>query len=75
MAQEACYISQLGASNRDVLAGVTINAARLCQVDEKTGSIAVGKAADLVAVDGNPLENVEALKKVTAVIQDGKIIV
>jgi imidazolonepropionase-like amidohydrolase len=75
LAQEACYISQLGATNHDVLAGITINAARLCRVDEKTGSIAVGKAADLVAVAGDPLADIEALKKVTAVIQDGNVIV
>lgn len=74
LAQEACYIAGLGAKNRDVLAGITINAARLCRVDESTGSIAEGKAADLVVLDGDPLENVEALKNVKSVIQDGVVI-
>lgn len=71
LAQEAMFISQLGGKNRDVLAGVTVNAAKLCGVDKKTGSITEGLAADLVAVDGNPLEDISALKKVCAVIQDG----
>lgn len=75
LAQEACYIAGLGAKNRDVLAGITINAARLCRVDDKTGSIEKGKAADLVVVDGNPLEDIAALKKVKSVIQDGTVIV
>ena len=74
LAQEACYISGLGAKNRDVLAGITTNAARICRVDETTGSIMEGKSADLAILDGNPLDNIEALKKVTSVIQDGTII-
>lgn len=75
LAQEACFISELGANNHDVLAGITINAARLCHVDNSTGSIAEGKAADLVVLEENPLNNVNALKKVTSVIQDGNLIV
>ena len=74
LAQEACYIAGLGAKNRDVLAGITINAARLCGVDESTGTIAEGKAADLVVLEKDPLENVEALKGVQSVIQDGVVI-
>lgn len=74
LAQEACYISDLGASNHDVLAGVTINAARLCRVDNSTGSIAEGKAADLVVVKNNPLDDIRTLKEVTSVIQNGIII-
>lgn len=74
LAQEAKYISELGASNKDVLAGVTVNAARLCGVSKKTGSITKGLAADLVAVDGNPLEDITALKRVMAVYQDGRAI-
>ena len=74
LAQEACFIAGLGAKNRDVLAGITINAARLCGVDESTGSIAEGKAADLVVLEKDPLENVEALKGVQSVIQDGVVI-
>ncbi len=74
LAQEAKYISELGASNKDVLAGITVNAARLCGVDRQTGSITKGLAADLVACDGNPLEDITALKRVAAVYQDGRAI-
>lgn len=74
LAQECQYISQLGAANRDVLAGVTVNAARLCGVSEKTGSITKGLAADLVAVEGNPLEDISALGRVSAVYQDGNAV-
>lgn len=72
LAQEAKYISELGASNKDVLAGITVNAAKICGIQEKTGSIAKGLAADLVALDGNPLQDISALKNVKAVYQDGR---
>ncbi|MDY5649170.1 MAG: amidohydrolase family protein [Lachnospiraceae bacterium] len=75
LAQEAAYIAGLGAKNRDVLSGITVNAARLCGVDKSTGSITEGLAADLVVVDGNPLEDISALKRVQAVIQEGNRIV
>lgn len=74
LAQEACYIADLGAKNRDVLAGVTIKAAEICRVNESTGSIREGKAADLVVLSGNPLEDIRALKNVKAVIQDGNVV-
>lgn len=72
LAQEAKYISELGASNKDVLAGITVNAAKICGIQEKTGSIVKGLAADLVALDGNPLRDISALKNVKAVYQDGR---
>lgn len=72
LAQEAQYIAELGASNRDVLAGITVNAAKLCGVSAMTGAICEGLAADLVVLDGNPLEDISALKRVSAVYQDGK---
>lgn len=74
LAQEAKYISELGASNKDVLAGITVNAARLCGISGQTGSITKGLAADLVALDGNPLEDITALKRVAAVYQNGRAV-
>lgn len=75
LAQEAKYITELGASNHDVLAGVTVNAAKLCGVSDKTGFLDAGMAADVLAVDGNPLEDITALKRIKAVYQDGNQIV
>ncbi len=72
LAQEAKYISELGASNKNVLAGITVNAAKLCGVEKSTGAIEKGLAADLVVLDGNPMDDISALKKVEAVYQDGK---
>lgn len=74
LAKEAQYIAQLGADNRDVLAGVTIQAAKLCGVEQVTGAVKEGLAADLVVVNGNPLEDIKALARVEHVIQSGKVI-
>ena len=71
-AEVDAIIAELGASNRDVLAGVTVNAAKLCGVQAKTGSITEGLAADLVVLDGNPLADISALKNVAGVYQDGR---
>ncbi|QUO32076.1 amidohydrolase family protein [Faecalicatena sp. Marseille-Q4148] len=71
LAQEAKYITELGASNHDVLAGITVNAAKLCGVQNKTGALKKGLAADIIVVDGNPIEDITALKRVKAVYQDG----
>lgn len=70
--QEAEYIASLGASNTKVLAGITVNAAKLCGVDDKTGAIEKGLAADFVVLAGNPLDNISALKQVKSVYQDGR---
>lgn len=40
----------------DALRAITINAARICRVDARVGSLAVGKDADVVIWNGNPLE-------------------
>lgn len=72
LAQEAAYISELGASNHDVLAGITVNAAQLCGCADKVGALTVGLDADFIVTDGNPLEDITALKRISAVYQDGR---
>ena len=56
-----------GISNADVLKIAPLDAARIVGVDDKTGSITVGKDADLVLVEGNPLQNISAIRKATLV--------
>lgn len=40
----------------DALRAITIDAARICRVDHRLGSLKEGKDADLVIYDGSPLE-------------------
>ena len=50
----------------------TQNGAIFLGEDNSIGSIAAGKAADLVVLDGNPAQNIEAVETVNAVFKDGQ---
>ena len=51
----------------------TTHAAELLKHDKDLGSITAGKFADVVAVDGNPLDNVSLLKTVSFVMKEGVV--
>jgi imidazolonepropionase-like amidohydrolase len=53
---EAAVAAAYGLSQRDALASVTIDAARIIGLDSRIGSLAVGKDADLAMYDGDPFE-------------------
>lgn len=65
---------QAGFSPEEALASATIVPARLVGADSKTGSIAVGKAADLVLVDGDPAHNMGDLRQTRMILMDGKVL-
>ena len=49
-----------------------VNAAAALRLDPLLGRIAVGAAADLVFVDGDPLSNIEDARKIVAVVRNGR---
>jgi imidazolonepropionase-like amidohydrolase len=51
----------------------TVNAAQLLGVDKDVGSLELGKAADLIAVSGDPTRDVTVLKSVNFVMKDGMV--
>jgi imidazolonepropionase-like amidohydrolase len=54
----------------------TINSARSLGVDKEFGSIESGKTADLVILDGNPLEDFRLIgSRVAALFMDGKLVI
>jgi imidazolonepropionase-like amidohydrolase len=57
----------------DTLRAMTVDAARFLQVEKTRGAIAKGLAADIIATTENPLENLQALRKVMFVMKDGKV--
>lgn len=61
--------SEAGISNADVLKIATLDSARIVGIDDRTGSISVGKDSDLVLVDGNPLEDISAIRRATLVMK------
>jgi imidazolonepropionase-like amidohydrolase len=75
LAQEVEYLAEMGATNISALRAATIHGARVAGIDSKTGSLEAGKKADIIAVSGNPLKNIKALKKVRAVMKEGTWII
>ncbi|HEY6179288.1 MAG TPA: amidohydrolase family protein [Kofleriaceae bacterium] len=64
---------QAGIPAADVLALATLGAARVMGQDRDTGSIAVGKRADLVLVDGDPTRDIGAVRNTDAVVCRGAV--
>jgi imidazolonepropionase-like amidohydrolase len=62
-----------GFTPAEALASATIRTARLVGADARTGSIAVGKAADLVLVDGDPSRRIGDLRHTRIVMMDGNL--
>lgn len=56
------------------LKAMTTNAAELLGIEKQRGSIAKGMAADIIATPANPLEDIQALRKVVFVMKDGKVV-
>ena len=61
---EAAYATGYGLSDEDALKAVTINAAEILGVDDRVGSIEVGKDADIIVLDGYPLHMKTWVEKV-----------
>ena len=65
------YMIEAGMPAMDAIKAATINAADLLGQKDKLGSIEVGKIADVVAVDGDPLTDAKVFGKVVFVMKDG----
>lgn len=63
-----------GLTPAEVLEAATITNARILGIDDETGSLEVGKSADLVVLDENPLESMRALRTPHSVVARGNLI-
>jgi imidazolonepropionase-like amidohydrolase len=76
----ASYIAELkamkkaGISNWQVFQTATINTSFILGNEKETGSISVGKKADMVLLNANPVDQLENLEKVNLVFNKGHII-
>ena len=61
----------VGVSNAYAIYCATLQAARMADIDDETGSIEVGKSADMIVTKDNPLDNLLALRHIESVIMRG----
>jgi imidazolonepropionase-like amidohydrolase len=57
----------------DAIRSATTRAAELLRMEKQIGSLATGKLADIIAVEGDPLKDIKALSRVTFVMKGGKV--
>jgi imidazolonepropionase-like amidohydrolase len=69
----AVYVEQFGMSSLAAIQTGTINAADLMGWTDKTGSLDAGKWADIIAVRGDPLQDVKLLQHVSFVMKSGRV--
>ena len=57
----------------DAIQAATIVSARAMRLEKESGTIEAGKRADLILVNGNPLENISDLRKISYVVANGRM--
>jgi len=70
---EFVYMTEVGMPPMEAIQAATVSAADLIGVSDKIGSIEKGKLADIIAVDGDPLKDIQVMGKVTFVMKDGVV--
>jgi imidazolonepropionase-like amidohydrolase len=71
--RELELLEQAGLTPLQVLRAATLNGAKALALETELGTIAPGKLADLVLLDGDPLEDLENLSRIFRVLRDGRV--
>jgi imidazolonepropionase-like amidohydrolase len=72
-AQEFQWMVEGGMSPMQAIQCATLEAARLLKIDDRLGTLEPGKIADVVAVKGNPIEDITVTRDVVFVMKDGTV--
>jgi imidazolonepropionase-like amidohydrolase/heat shock protein HslJ len=72
-AKEIVWMAAHGMTPLEAIRAATVNAAELLGWSDRVGSIAPGKFADIIAVRGNPLQDIATLERVAWVMQGGVV--
>jgi len=72
--REMELLQQAGLSNAEILTAATATAARVCGHGSEIGALQPGFLADVLIVNGNPLEDLTALQRVQTVILSGQVL-
>ena len=73
--RQFAYMVEWGMTPLQAIQASTINNATLFGLEDEIGSIRVGKAADIIAVTGNPLSDIHELESVDFVMKGGSVFV
>jgi imidazolonepropionase-like amidohydrolase len=73
-ARQFAYMVRYGMTPLEAIRAATTSAAASLGRSQELGSIAPGKFANLIAVAGDPLEDVRRLERVSAVIWKGRLV-
>jgi imidazolonepropionase-like amidohydrolase len=71
-AYEMVVLTKWDIPEMEAIVAGTLSGARALGIEHETGSLEPGKLADIVAVDGNPLEDIQALGQVSFVMRAGR---
>ena len=69
--KEFVYMVENGMSEMKAIQSATMETAKLLRIEDKLGSIEEGKLADMIAVKGNPLDDISILENIEVIIKDG----
>ncbi|HET7453772.1 MAG TPA: amidohydrolase family protein [Thermoanaerobaculia bacterium] len=69
-----CRVQEAGQSPADALVAATRQAAESLGLASEIGTLAAGKRADIIAVDGDPERDITALRRVVFVMKDGVVV-
>ncbi|WP_238474147.1 amidohydrolase family protein [Altericroceibacterium spongiae] len=73
-AGEFALLTDAGMSSREAVASATIIAAQVLEMGKEIGRLAPGYSADIIALEGNPLDNAALLENVDWVMVRGRVI-
>ena len=68
------FVEDMGFDPMETLVAGTIRSAKVCGVDDWTGSITPGKHADFIVLGENPVKNIRTLGHVEQVYKDGMLV-
>jgi imidazolonepropionase-like amidohydrolase len=72
--REIEWMQEAGMTPMQIIVAGTKNAAHVCNLDHELGTLEVGKIADVLVVDGDPLDDIHALTNVRMVLHNGAVI-
>ncbi|MGH8211244.1 MAG: amidohydrolase family protein [Steroidobacteraceae bacterium] len=72
--RELAMLVEAGLTPMQALQAATLNPARYFGKEQEFGTIGVGKAADLVLLDANPLADIHNTQKISAVVARGHLL-